>query len=57
MADEEIQPAAEPAEQPMQYVLQKIYAKDVSFELPNAPAVFQDSGQAENQDEPVTESK
>jgi preprotein translocase subunit SecB len=47
MAEEEIQPAAESAEQQMQFVLQKIYAKDVSFELPNAPEVFQDSGQAE----------
>jgi preprotein translocase subunit SecB len=31
----------------MQFQLQKIYVKDVSFELPNAPEVFQDTGQAE----------
>jgi len=27
--------------------LQKVYTKDVSFELPNAPEVFQETGQAE----------
>ena len=27
--------------------LQKLYVKDVSFEVPNAPAVFQESGQSE----------
>jgi preprotein translocase subunit SecB len=31
----------------MQFQLQKLYAKDVSFELPNAPEIFQDTGQAE----------
>jgi len=30
-----------------QFQLQKIYTKDVSFELPNAPQIFQDSGQAD----------
>lgn len=30
-----------------QIQLQKIYAKDVSFEIPNAPKVFQEQGQAE----------
>lgn len=30
-----------------QLALQKIYTKDVSFEIPNAPAVFQEQGQAE----------
>ena len=30
-----------------QIQLQKIYTKDVSFEIPNAPEVFQDTGQAE----------
>ena len=30
-----------------QLALQKIYTKDVSFEIPNAPQVFQEQGQAE----------
>ena len=30
-----------------QFQLQKIYVKDVSFELPNAPQIFQETGQAE----------
>ena len=30
-----------------QFQIQKLYTKDVSFELPNAPQVFQDEGQAE----------
>jgi preprotein translocase subunit SecB len=30
-----------------QFQIQKLYAKDVSFELPNAPKVFQDDGQAD----------
>jgi preprotein translocase subunit SecB len=29
------------------FQLQKIYVKDVSFELPNAPQIFQETGQAE----------
>ena len=36
------------AEQP-QLSLQKIYTKDVSFEAPNAPQVFQDMGTAQAQ--------
>ena len=28
----------------MQMALQKIYARDVSFEVPNAPKVFQEDG-------------
>ncbi len=36
------------AEQP-QLALQKIYVRDVSFEAPNAPQVFQDLGQANAQ--------
>ncbi|MFT5139340.1 MAG: preprotein translocase subunit SecB [Lysobacterales bacterium] len=47
MADDETQVVAEPAANQMQFQLQKIYARDISFELPNAPDVFQDSGQAE----------
>ena len=30
-----------------QFQIQKLYAKDVSFELPNAPQVFQQEGQAD----------
>jgi len=30
-----------------QFQIQKLYIKDVSFELPNAPQIFQDSGQAD----------
>jgi len=30
-----------------QFQIQKIYTKDVSFELPNAPQVFQEQGQAD----------
>lgn len=49
MADEQQQENA--AEQPgaaqAQFQLQKIYVKDSSFELPNAPHIFQESGQAE----------
>ena len=30
-----------------QFQIQKLYTKDVSFEIPNAPAVFQEAGQAE----------
>lgn len=49
MADEQQQDGA--GEQPQasqpQFQLQKIYTKDISFELPNAPQVFEQSGQAE----------
>lgn len=30
-----------------QFLVQKIYAKDVSFEMPNAPDVFREQGQAD----------
>lgn len=30
-----------------QFQIQKLYTKDVSFEMPNAPQVFQEEGQAE----------
>ena len=30
-----------------QFLIQKLYVKDVSFELPNAPAIFQEQGQAD----------
>ena len=37
---------AAPANEP-RFQLQKIYVKDVSFELPNAPMIFQEEGAAE----------
>ena len=39
--------AAEDQAQQAQFQLQKLYMKDVSFELPNAPQIFQDDGQVE----------
>ena len=52
MADETANGAAgaapEAANQP-QFALQRIYIKDVSFEAPNAPQVFQEQGQPELQ--------
>lgn len=47
MAEEQNQAGSDQAAEQMQFQLQKIYVKDVSFELPNAPEVFQDSSQAE----------
>ena len=47
MAEDQIQPAADKQAEQMEFQLQKIYAKDVSFELPNAPDVFQEAGQGE----------
>jgi preprotein translocase subunit SecB len=48
MAEEQIQAAAGEEQQAQaQFQLQKIYVKDVSFELPNAPQVFQEDGQVE----------
>jgi len=48
MAEEQNQDvAAEEQQQQAQFQLQKIYTKDVSFELPNAPQVFQEDGQVE----------
>ena len=41
------QAAAEDQQQQAQFQLQKLYMKDVSFELPNAPQIFQDDGQVE----------
>jgi len=45
MAEEQNRPVTN--QQLPQFQLQKIYAKDISFELPNAPAVFQQTGAAE----------
>jgi preprotein translocase subunit SecB len=45
MADETANGAAGAANPPaQQFVLQKIYVKDSSFEAPNAPGVFQEEG-------------
>lgn len=42
MADDNNQQAAQGDEQPqLQFSLQRIYVKDISFESPNAPTVFQ----------------
>ena len=47
MADDQ-NPAMMPDEiEAAQFQIQKLYAKDVSFELPNAPKVFQETGQAD----------
>jgi preprotein translocase subunit SecB len=40
MADEP-QPQAAPPQQEVQFNMQRIYIKDISFETPNSPAVFQ----------------
>jgi preprotein translocase subunit SecB len=48
MAEEQNQDvAAEGQQEQAQFQLQKIYLKDASFELPNAPQVFQEDGQVE----------
>ena len=49
MAEDQNQdPAVNPdAGSTAQFQIQKLYAKDVSFELPNAPQVFQQEGQAD----------
>lgn len=39
--------AEEEQSQQAQFQLQKLYMKDVSFEMPNAPQIFQDDGQVE----------
>jgi preprotein translocase subunit SecB len=49
MAEEQNPQQADPqgAVPGAQFQIQKLYTKDVSFEIPNAPQVFQDAGQAE----------
>lgn len=47
MAEEQNQDAAAQQQQQAQFQLQKLYVKDVSFEIPNAPQIFQDDGQVE----------
>jgi preprotein translocase subunit SecB len=47
MAEEQNENVAAEEQQQAQFQLQKIYVKDVSFELPNAPQIFQEDGQVE----------
>ena len=48
MAEEQNQDATtQEQQQQAQFQLQKLYVKDVSFELPNAPQIFQEDGQVE----------
>ncbi len=47
MSEEQSQQAMAGEQAQPQFQLQKIYTKDMSFELPNAPQVFQETGQAE----------
>lgn len=47
MAEEQTPEAAAEEQQSAQFQLQKLYMKDASFELPNAPQIFQDDGQVE----------
>lgn len=47
MAEEQIQGTSTEEQQQAQFQLQKLYVKDVSFELPNAPQIFQEDGQVE----------
>ena len=49
MAEETPAPSNGQAAPQMQMALQKIYARDVSFEVPNAPKVFQEDGQPQVQ--------
>ena len=42
------QPATHPEQgASAQFLIQKLYTKDISFELPNAPQIFQEEGQAD----------
>ncbi len=45
MADEQLNPAAD--EQQVPFAIQRIYVKDISFESPNAPAIFRKEWQPE----------
>jgi preprotein translocase subunit SecB len=49
MAEETPIPTNGQAASQMQMALQKIYTRDVSFEVPNAPKVFQEEGQPQVQ--------
>lgn len=41
MADENLNPEANANEAGPQFAIQRVYTKDVSFETPNSPAIFQ----------------
>ena len=41
MSDENQNPAGEAAPAQAQFAIQRVYTKDVSFETPNSPAIFQ----------------
>lgn len=49
MAEEQIQDTVATPEDiaAAQFQIQKLYTKDISFELPNAPQIFQEQGQAD----------
>ncbi|MDX2428966.1 MAG: protein-export chaperone SecB [Xanthomonadales bacterium] len=47
MAEEQNQEAGAEQQPQAQFQLQKLYIKDVSFELPNAPQIFQEDGQVD----------
>ena len=48
MAEEQSQVgAAQESDPQAQFQLQKLYVKDVSFEIPSAPQIFQEDGQVE----------
>ena len=47
MEEEQIPGIATDEQQQAQFQLQKIYMKDVSFEVPNSPQIFQEDGQVE----------
>lgn len=47
MAEEQNQGAAEQEQQQAQFQLQKLYVKDISFEVPNSPQIFQEEAQVE----------
>lgn len=49
MADETLNGGAAPQQTGPQFTVEKIYVKDVSFEAPGAPQVFNDDGQPQLQ--------
>ena len=47
MAEEQNAATTSDEQAQAQFQIQKLYTKDVSFELPNAPQIFQENGQAD----------
>lgn len=47
MAEQEAQAAASEQENGQNFLIQKIYTKDISFETPNSPVIFTQEGQPE----------